>query len=120
MDWNTLESLADLETAIALSSKHMVIIFKHSRMCSLSSMALRSLEGEWSDAEMENVKAFFLDLISYREVSNEIARRLEVVHQSPQLLILKNGICVHNASHLSISYKKILSVIASYPTGPLF
>ncbi|TNF08335.1 MAG: DUF2847 family protein, partial [Bacillota bacterium] len=45
---------------------------------------------------------YFLDLLNHRDVSNEIANRFQVVHQSPQLILIKNGVAVYNASHSEI------------------
>ncbi len=56
---------------------------------------------------MSNVKPYFLDLISYRSVSNKIQDAFYVEHQSPQVLVIKNGRCVYNASHIDINYKEL-------------
>jgi len=64
-------------------------------------MALRQFEHQFA-IEEEKVKLYFLDLIAFREISNEIAIRFQVMHQSPQLLVIKNGNTVHHSSHYSI------------------
>ena len=63
-------------------------------------MALKQFEKEY-DLD-ETVHAYFLDLIAHRDVSNEIARRFNVYHESPQLILIKNGKAVYDASHSSI------------------
>jgi len=50
-----------------------------------------------------NLDLYYLDLLSYREVSNETGYKFQVIHQSPQLLIIKNGVAVAHASHGGIS-----------------
>ncbi len=77
-----------------------VVIFKHSIRCSISSMALSRLENKWKDDE--NIMMYFLDLINHRNVSNQIANTFNVGHASPQVLVIKNGKCVYNASHTNI------------------
>lgn len=67
-------------------------------------MALDRLERNWDQEEMQNVVPYFLDLISYRSISNKIAETFGVQHESPQVLLIENGKCVYNASHMGISY----------------
>lgn len=92
------------------------MIFKHSTRCSISSMALDRLERSWSDTEMQALQPYFLDLISYRDTSGEVARVLQVEHQSPQLLLLKNGEVVYHTSHMGISYQQLKQELASVPS----
>jgi bacillithiol system protein YtxJ len=83
-----------------LSHQQPVAIFKHSTRCSISRMALKQFENEF-DLE-GSVTPYFLDLINYRDISNEIATRFEVYHQSPQLLLIKEGKSIYDASHSDI------------------
>ena len=100
MKWISLENLSQLDEIEALSNNMPVVIFKHSTRCSISRMALKQFEEEF-DSE-DKVSAYFLDLILHRDVSNEIASRFKVVHQSPQLLLIKDGSSIYNVSHDSI------------------
>lgn len=108
--WNELTQLQQLDTIIEKSESMPVLIFKHSTMCSVSRMALRAFENEFSLPE-EDLKLYFLDLIAYRDVSNEIASRLGVVHQSPQVILIKNGKAVYNESHSDISAEEIAKLL---------
>lgn len=98
MNWKKLESIADLEAALEASNDQAIALFKHSTRCPVSSMAKRLVERDWN----LNIDAYFLDLIAYREVSNAIAERLKVQHQSPQMIVVKNGASIYDASHESI------------------
>ena len=109
INWNPLEDLGQIEEIITLSEQKPVIIFKHSTRCSISRMALKNFENEYDLGE--NVTAYFLDLISFREVSNEIASRFNVVHQSPQLLLIVGGNSVYDVSHSSIDAQELKSKI---------
>lgn len=109
IDWTPLEDLGQIEEIITLSEQKSVIIFKHSTRCSISRMALKNFENEYDLGE--NVIAYFLDLISFREVSNEIASRFNVVHQSPQLLLIVGGKSVYDVSHSSIDAQELKSKI---------
>ncbi len=99
--WNRLTMLQQLDEIDKESLQKPVAIFKHSTRCGTSRMALRQFESQFS-IEDEKVKLYFLDLIAFREVSNEIAIRFQVMHQSPQLLVIKNGNTLHHSSHYSI------------------
>ncbi|WP_369765053.1 bacillithiol system redox-active protein YtxJ [Flavobacterium sp. WC2429] len=100
MDWNNLTDLGQLNEIMTLSNENPVAIFKHSTRCSVSRMALKQFENEFDSSD--KVTPYFLDLIAYREVSNEIANRFGVQHQSPQLLLIKDGKAIYNASHSDI------------------
>ena len=100
MQWNNLETISQLDELVALSQEQAVVIFKHSTRCSISRMALKQFENEFDFSDL--VQPYFLDLISFREVSNEIAARFGVVHQSPQLILIKEGKAVYDVSHSDI------------------
>lgn len=99
--WNDLTELQQLDTIVEESAQTPVILFKHSTRCSVSRMALKNFENEYS-IEEGNAKPYFLDLITYRDVSNEIASRFGVTHQSPQVIVVKDGKAVYDTSHDSI------------------
>ena len=107
MNWNTIEAEETLQDIESLSKDKAVMIFKHSTRCSISAMVLDRLERNWNDSEMTNVQPYILDLIQFREISNEVASRFDVFHQSPQVLIIKDGKAIHDASHMAIDYRSI-------------
>ncbi len=109
IDWIQLTDLGQLNEIQEFSSQKPVIIFKHSTTCSISRMALKNFEREYD--LNDKIDAYFLDLLNFRAISNEIANKFEVVHQSPQLLLIKNGISVYNVSHDSIDAEKLKSKI---------
>ncbi|MFQ3214778.1 MAG: bacillithiol system protein YtxJ [Marivirga sp.] len=107
MNWKKLDSIETIEQIKRDSVAHPIVIFKHSTSCSISSMALNRLERSWDDTEMEVAQAYYLDLLSNREISNVLAQQFGVAHQSPQVLIIKDGICIYDNSHMGISYRDI-------------
>lgn len=107
MNWIKLQDEAELNKIKEESSNQPVIIFKHSTRCSISSTALNRLERSWKDEEMKNVKAYYLDLIAYRSISNKIEEIFLVHHESPQILIIKDGKCIYHSSHLGINYEEL-------------
>jgi bacillithiol system protein YtxJ len=104
MEWIPLTSLEQLDQIDAASASQPILLFKHSTRCSISSAALNRLESAWTAADDAAHTVHYLDLIKYRDVSNAIAERYGVQHESPQLLVIRNGQCAHHASHFGITY----------------
>ena len=110
MNWNYLEKISQLTELSAESNEKDILIFKHSTRCSVSRMVLDRLERNWKDGEV-NLKPYFLDLITYREISNAIAHQYDVLHESPQVLIIKKGKSVFDCSHTAIDFNTIKECI---------
>lgn len=110
-DWHELTEISQLDTIIEESYKQPVAIFKHSTTCGISYQAKVGLEEEW-DIAPEELKFYYLDLLAYRPISNEVANKLGIVHQSPQVIILKNGKPIDAFSHHSISVSRTKKEIA--------
>ena len=110
MNWIELEDENQLKDLIVNSSIKPSLIFKHSTRCGISRMALKSFEKEYDIDEME-VDVYFLDLLNYRNLSNKISIQLNIQHQSPQVLVLKNENVVYSDSHYSISVNAIKDVL---------
>lgn len=105
MNWISLETENQLKDI--KNSEGKSIIFKHSTRCSVSLMAKRKVESE-ADILPEDIKCYFLDLLNYRSISNQIAEIFQVHHESPQLLAIKNGECVLDQSHGEISLEEVI------------
>lgn len=103
--WNRLENDRDLDLAIAKGQNAAVLFFKHSTRCPVSSMALRMFERDWPGGS--KLELYFLDLIAHRDLSNRIARELGVDHESPQAIVLRDGLVVYAESHNFIAAKAI-------------
>ena len=109
INWNHLIDLGQLNNLVAESDTKYVLIFKHSTRCSVSRMALRQFENEF-DAH-DKITPYFLDLLEHRDISNDIAERFGVTHQSPQMLLIRNGKSIFDASHSSINAEDLLRYI---------
>ncbi|MFV8323891.1 bacillithiol system redox-active protein YtxJ [Flavobacterium sp. LB3P21] len=105
INWNELTHLGQLNDIIEISNEKPVAIFKHSTRCSVSRMALKQFENEFNSSD--KVTPYFLDLIAHRDISNEIASRFGVTHQSPQLILIKEGKAVYNVSHSDIDAEEL-------------
>ncbi|HAL83547.1 MAG TPA: bacillithiol system redox-active protein YtxJ [Mucilaginibacter sp.] len=108
MNWTLLES-ADQITGIKGHAGYS-IIFKHSTRCSISMMVKKRVELDLYKLP-ENLPLYFLDLIKYRELSNLVATAFDVYHESPQLLLIKDGECVLDLSHGQVCIDEAMSVI---------
>ena len=100
--WIPLTTIEQLEVVKNQSENEPVAIFKHSTRCGISSMVIKRFENNF-DEELKDLKVYYLDLLSYRDISNEISVQFQVTHQSPQLLVIKKGVVVAHASHYDIS-----------------
>jgi len=109
-DWIKLTDIEQLNEIIQESETMPVIIYKHSTRCGLSTRAENNLDQGW-DQLKPRVKFYYLDLIQYRDVSSAIAEKFGVRHQSPQILIIKNGRSVYDVSHYDIKIDSILQNI---------
>lgn len=104
MIWEDLKSIEEVDL---LSKTKKVLIFKHSTRCSISSTALNRFERNWQDEYGNKIKLFYLDLIANRTLSNQIAEHYHVQHESPQILLISEGQCIYNTSHLDINVREL-------------
>ncbi|MCW3121314.1 MAG: hypothetical protein JWQ38_806 [Flavipsychrobacter sp.] len=104
MNWIELSDEGQLAHIKEQSTQQPVVIFKHSTRCSISSMAKSRLERE---KQADNVLFYYLDLIRHRPISNKVAEDFQVHHESPQVLLIKNGSCVYEESHNGITMRDI-------------
>lgn len=102
INWTPLTSLQQIEEIVDQSKEEAVLVFKHSTRCIISRTVLQQFEDSFPE-NFKNVKAYYLDLLNYREVSNEVGSRFQVLHQSPQLLVIKEGKAIADASHYDIT-----------------
>lgn len=106
LNWLNLTDINQLDDLIESSVNQKVIIFKHSTRCSISNMVKDRFERNWPKDLLEQ-DVYYLDLLSFRDVSNAIAEKLDVEHQSPQVLIIENKACIYSANHNFISAEVI-------------
>lgn len=111
MRWSELRFANQIDKIREESKESPVLIFKYSSRCSVSRMALDRLERNWNESDMQMVKPYFLDLITYRDVSNQIADVFEVEHESPQVLIIENEKSIYDQSHMGIQYEAIKDAV---------
>ena len=108
MNWTSLNTAGQIDAI-----KHhegYCAIFKHSTRCSISMMVKKRFELDWAKLPSD-LPLYFLDLIQHRDLSNQIAKDFQVHHESPQLLLIKDGECILDLSHGEVSVEEALSVM---------
>jgi bacillithiol system protein YtxJ len=105
MHWIHLTDEEQLKQILNKSQVKPQVIFKHSTRCSISTVALQRLQ---KVSQPEDIDFYFLDLLSYRHLSNKIAEAFKVNHESPQILLIKDGDCIYEESHMGISMNEIV------------
>ena len=110
MHWIHLTDEAQLKQIISHSEAKPQVIFKHSTRCSISAVALQRLQ---KAAQPADIDFYFLDLIAYRPLSNKVAEVFNVQHESPQVLVIRDGQCIYDESHLGISMDDIKAQAAA-------
>ncbi len=105
MNWISLTTISQLEEIKSKSFEKPQILFKHSTRCSISAMVLNRLE-KWENTT--DADFYYLDLIAYRIISNKIAEDFNVFHESPQILVIKNGKCIYDENHNAIAIEDII------------
>ena len=102
-----MEALEDL---VQHSFEIPCLIYKHSHRCHVCTIAQYRLEDDWS-FESQEVAAYFVDVIAHRPISQAIAERFQVYHESPQVLLISRGDCMYDASHLDIRFEALKEAI---------
>lgn len=111
LPWKNLNSPAVLNAIKADSLHHPIVIFKHSTRCGVSAAVKDRLENTYEQVADEDY--YYLDLLSYRDISNAIADDFKVYHQSPQIILIKNGECTYDESHYDIHFAELKEQILS-------
>ena len=102
LKWIPLTTMEELEAIKENSKTETVLIFKHSTRCGISSMVIKRFEALFTE-EHQDLKVYYLDLLNYRDISDEVGFAFQVMHQSPQLIAVKKGVSVYNATHYDIA-----------------
>ena len=110
LPWIQVESKDQLIENLAKKQLVYKLFFKHSTRCIISSMALKMFEREWHTDNI-TVELFFIDLIQFRSVSDELSHLSGVEHQSPQVIVFENNHVIYHASHNNINADQILKLI---------
>jgi bacillithiol system protein YtxJ len=109
MKWIELTEESQLNEIKAQSNEIPQVIFKHSTRCSISAMAKSRLERATA---FPDINYYLLDLIQHRNISQKIAEDFNIHHESPQILLIKNGDCIYDESHSGINMDEITELVS--------
>ena len=112
-NWTEINSHEQVEEIREYSKKLPVLIFKHSTRCSISTLSWNRIKNRISKLNLDRNQCFYLDLIAFRPISDNLAEIFSVRHESPQILVILNDECVYDSSHLSISIDRIKQELES-------
>ena len=114
MEWIIINSSDQLKEIKEKSQTKLQVIFKHSIRCAISKMAKNRLE---KSKIPDNIDFYYLDLINYRSLSRQVAEDFNIGHESPQVLVIKDGKCIYDESHSAISMENIVAEAGAGFTG---
>jgi len=109
--WKDLQQMSDLAIIDGISSNKPVMIYKHSTRCGVSLTVKRNLEKSWNSELEQLLEPWYLDLLNHRDISNEIAKRYGIGHESPQILVIRNGKCIFDASHGEVEMDEVQKLL---------
>lgn len=105
MQWINLTTETQWFEIMEQSYTNPQVVFKHSPRCSISSVVKSRLERSGNGV---NIRFYYLDVIAHRGLSQKIAADLQIIHESPQVLLIKKGTCVYHESHSAIMMDEIV------------
>lgn len=109
MNWNHLTSVEEVNKLDEESQHHPLLIYKHSTRCSICTAAIARIERKFTESDAGKLKPFYIDVLKSRDVSNLIAEKYGVEHQSPQALVIHKGKCVMVLNHMEINYDDLIA-----------
>ncbi|TJY36138.1 bacillithiol system redox-active protein YtxJ [Pontimicrobium aquaticum] len=101
LPWIALHSIEQLQSIEQQSKNKAQVVFKYSTRCGISRMVMNQFISAY-DIDTD-IDLYYLDLLSYRNVSNEVSYKFQVIHESPQILVIKKGVVVAHASHGAVN-----------------
>ena len=110
-NFSRITEVAELESLIDRSKQGPVVIFKHSLTCPISASAFEKMQRYEGAVDLVEVQRA-------RALSNEIAQRLGVRHESPQIIVVRNGQVLWDASHFKITAEAVAEAVESAQQEP--
>jgi len=111
MQWNEITTLEEWNTILNKSSDRGQVILKHSTTCPVSANALAEFEDYLAKTPNGEVDYTLVKVIESRPVSNKIAEDLNVKHESPQIIYVKDKSKYWTASHWAVTTEHISAVL---------
>lgn len=107
------ETIEQLDRALAASVTKPLLLLKHSTRCPVSAKALQEMEAYLQGTPASNIEYGIIYIVEDRSVSNEVAARLSVKHESPQVILIQDGRAVWNTSHYDITKGRLQETLSA-------
>ena len=101
-----ISGIDELERMLAESRTRPLLLFKHSYTCGVSAEALDEVYAHIEE-QARGVRYAMVTVQTHRDVSNAIAERLGIRHETPQAILVRNGRAVWNASHFRVTASEV-------------
>jgi len=108
--WKTLTTTEQVDAAIERSNTVPIAFFKHSVTCGISAGAHSRLHQDYNIPET-TLEFYYLDLLAHRNVSNYIADKLGIIHQSPQIIVVNKEVVVYHTSHHAVNLQELKAAV---------
>ncbi len=103
VNWIPLTSLEQINEIKKKSKTKPMAIFKHSTRCGISRSVIKSFDSTYPESLTDKIDVYYLDLLNHRDLSSEVGYAFQVLHQSPQFMLIHRGKAVVHASHYDIT-----------------
>ena len=92
-----------------ITLNNIYLVFKHSNKCEVSKVVYKRLQ-DALDNKTLNISIFMLVVQDSRELSDFIEKETKIKHETPQIILFKDGKVIYTESH----YKILSEIVASY------
>ena len=106
-----LQQIAELDQLLTESGNRPLLLFKHSYSCGISAEALDELTAHLDSAERGTARYAMVTVQTHRDVSNAVAAKLGIRHETPQALLVRDGQVVWAASHFRVTAQAVEAAI---------
>ena len=104
-----LKNVDDLKKPFAAP---LAILFKHSTQCSISEAAYKEME-KFASVH-KHAPLHLIQVLEHPAVSDEVAKRTKIEHESPQIIVLESGVPVWHASHYNVTAADLEGVVVEF------
>ncbi len=111
-NYHEIISTESLVEALKLSERETVLFFKHSATCGVSVRAFNEFQKYLESPAASLARNYVIVVQESREASDELASLVEVEHESPQAIVVRDGRAVWNDSHLAIKSEKLANAVS--------
>lgn len=106
----TIEIIHDERELESVLMSDRAVLFKHSPICGLSASVMKEVQRFAGDHP--DIPVFVLDVRAQRQLSRDTAARLDIPHESPQAIVIRDAAVAWHGSHLGVTADRLSEVFA--------